>query len=90
MTMPKRFPNEARYGKWAGQFPPIDPPDEPAECLWCDGQCQVTLHAILDVCNQVQTVWSLPNATNMEVDCPRCDGTGAEPAPDPLADPRIP
>ena len=70
--------------------PPTEPPDEPALCLWCDGQCRVTVHAILDVCNQVQTVWSLPNATNMEVDCPRCDGTGAEPALDPLADPRIP
>ena len=70
--------------------PPMEPPDEPAECLWCDGQCRVTVHAVLDVAGQVQTVWSLPNATNMEVDCPRCDGTGAEPPPDPLADPRIP
>ena len=70
--------------------PPIDPPDQPLECRWCDGQTKVTLHAILDVCNQVQTVWSLPNATGIEVDCPRCDGTGAEPALDPLADPRIP
>ena len=70
--------------------PPIDPPDQPLECRWGDGQCRVTVHAILDVGNEVQTVWSLPNATNMEVDCPRCDGTGAEPPPDPLADPRIP
>ena len=78
MTMP-RFPQ-----------PPIDPPDQPLECQWCDGQCQVTVHAVLDVRNQVQTVWSLPNATNMEVDCPRCDGTGNEPPPDPMDDPRIP
>ena len=70
--------------------PPIDPPDPPLECSWCDGQCQVTLHAVLDVSGQVQTVWSLPNATNMEVDCPRCDGTGNEPPPDPMDDPRIP
>ena len=70
--------------------PPLEPPDEPALCLWCDGQCKVTVHAILDVAGQVQTVWSLPNATNMEVDCPRCDGTGAEPPLDPLDDPRIP
>ena len=70
--------------------PPTEPPDEPALCLWCDGQCKVTVHAILDVAGQVQTVWSLPNATNMEVDCPRCDGTGAEPPADPLDDPRIP
>ena len=70
--------------------PPIDPPDQPLECQWCDGQCQVTVHAILDVCNQVQTVWSLPNATGIEVDCPRCDGTGNEPPPDPMDDPRIP
>ena len=70
--------------------PPTAPPDEPAECLWCDGQCRVTVHAVLDVAGQVQSVWSLPNATSIEVDCPRCDGTGAEPPPDPLADPRIP
>ena len=70
--------------------PPIDPPDQPLECQWCDGQIKVTVHAILDVSGQVQTVWSLPNAIGMEVDCPRCDGTGAEPGLDPLADPRIP
>ena len=40
--------------------PPTEPPDEPALCLWCDGQCKVTVHAILDVAGQVQTVWSLP------------------------------
>ena len=70
--------------------PPIDPPDPPLECRWCDGQCRVTVHAVLDVAGQVQTVWSLPNATNMEMDCPRCDGTGNEPPLDPLDDPRIP
>ena len=70
--------------------PPIDPPDQPLECRWCDGQTKVTVHAILDVASQVQTVWSLPNATGIEVDCPRCDGTGNEPPPDPLDDPRIP
>ena len=70
--------------------PPIDPPDQPLECRWCDGQCRVTVHAVLDVSGQVQTVWSLPNATGIEVDCPRCEGLGAEPAPDPLDDPRIP
>ena len=78
MTMP-RFPQ-----------PPTEPPDEPLECRWCDGQCRVTVHAVLDVASQVQTVWSLPNATSIEVDCPRCSGTGAEPPPDPLDDPRIP
>ena len=70
--------------------PPLEPPDPPLECRWCDGQCRVTVHAILDVGNEVQTVWSLPNATGIEVDCPRCDGTGNEPPADPLDDPRIP
>jgi len=70
--------------------PPTEPPDPPLECRWCDGQCRVTVHAVLDVAGQVQSVWSLHNATGIEVDCPRCDGTGAEPAPDPLDDPRIP
>ena len=78
MTMP-RFPQ-----------PPIDPPDPPLECRWCDGQCRVSVHAVLDVVGQVQSVWSLPNATSIEVGCPRCDGTGAEPPADPLDDPRIP
>ena len=70
--------------------PPTEPPDEPLECRWCDGQCRVTVHNVLDVAGQVQSVWSLPNATSIEVDCPRCEGLGAEPAPDPLDDPRIP
>ena len=78
MTMP-RFPQ-----------PPTEPPDPPLECQWCDGQCRVTVHNVLDVAGQVQSVWSLPNATSVEVDCPRCDGTGNEPPPDPLDDPRIP
>ena len=71
--------------------PPLEPPDPPLECRWCDGgQCKVAVHSILDVAGQVQTVWSLPNATGIEVDCPRCDGTGNEPPADPLDDPRIP
>ena len=78
MTMP-RFPQ-----------PPTEPPDELALCQWCDGQCRVTVHNVLDVAGQVQSVWSLPNATSIEVDCPRCEGTGAEPPADPLDDPRIP
>ena len=69
---------------------PIDPPDQPLECQWCDGQTKVTLHAILDVAGQAQTVWSLPNATGIEVDCPRCDGTGTEPPREWDDDPRIP
>ena len=69
---------------------PIDPPDQPLECRWCDGQCRVTVHNVLDVAGQVQSVWSLPNATSIEVDCPRCGGLGAEPPLDPLDDPRIP
>ena len=74
--------------------PPIEPPDEPPGCTWCEGQCELLIHSVLDVAGQVQSVWSLPNATSIqvrtEVDCPRCDGTGAEPPPDPLDDPRIP
>ena len=46
--------------------PPTEPPDEPARCLWCDGQGEVTVHAVLDVSGQVQSVWSLPNATSIE------------------------
>jgi len=69
---------------------PIDPPDQPLECRWCDGQCRVSVHAVLDVAGQVQLVWSAAHHYNVEMDCPRCDGTGAEPPPDPLDDPRIP
>ena len=64
--------------------PPIEPPDEPMACTWCEGSGELLVHAVLDVSGQVQSVWSLPNA------CPRCDGTGAEPPPDPMDDPRIP
>ena len=69
--------------------PPIDPPEVPV-CLWCDGQGELLVHAVLDVSGQVQLVWSQLNSTSTLVDCPRCSGTGAEPAPDPLDDPRIP
>ena len=70
--------------------PPIEPPDEPPACTWCEGQCEVTVHAVLDVSGQVQLVWSQLNATSIEVACPRCKGSGAEPPPDLLDDPRIP
>ena len=82
------------HGAWRNNRPtpqpPTEPPDEPARCLWCDGQGEVTVHAVLDVSGQVQSVWSLPNATSIEVACSRCEGTGAEPPPDPMDDPRIP
>ena len=70
--------------------PPIEPPDEPPLCTWCDGQGEVTVHAVLDVSGQVQLVWSQLNSTSTLVDCPRCSGAGAEPPPDPMDDPRIP
>ena len=70
--------------------PPIEPPDEPMACTWCDGQGEVTVHAVLDVSGQVQLVWSQLNSTSIEVACPRCEGLGNEPPPDPLDDPRIP
>ena len=46
--------------------PPTEPPDEPALCLWCDGQCKVTVHAVLDVVGQVQLVWSAAHHYNVE------------------------
>ena len=70
--------------------PPTEPPDEPMACTWCEGQGEVTVHAVLDVSGQVQLVWSQLNSTSTLVDCPRCSGTGAEPPPDPMDDPRIP
>ena len=79
MTMP-RFPQ-----------PPIEPPDEPALCQWCDGQCKVEVHSVIDVDGKTQRVGPFRwNAVVPEIDCPHCDGTGAEPPSDPSDDPRIP
>ena len=82
------------HGVWRNRpipQPPIEPPDEPPVCTWCEGQCEVTVHAVLDVSGQVQLVWSQPKRwASTLVACPRCDGTGAEPPPDPMDDPRIP
>ena len=65
--------------------PPTEPPDEPALCLWCDGQCTVEVDSVTDVDGKVHRL-----QVHAVVDCPRCSGTGAEPPPDPMDDPRIP
>ena len=79
MTMP-RFPQ-----------PPLEPPDEPARCLWCDGQCKVEVHSVTDVSGKVQRLGPFSyNTVAPEIDCPHCDGTGNAPPPDPMDDPRIP
>ena len=65
--------------------PPTEPPDEPPVCLWCDGQCTVEVHSVTDVGGKVHRL-----QVHEVVDCPRCDGTGNEPPPDPMDDPRIP
>jgi len=79
MTMP-RFPQ-----------PATEPPDEPALCQWCDGQCTVEVFSVIDVSGKVQRIGPFSyNAIAPEIACPHCDGTGAEPPPDPLDDPRIP
>ena len=79
MTMP-RFPQ-----------PPIEPPDAPALCQWCDGQCKVEVHSVTDDDGKVQRLGPFSyNTVAPEIDCPHCDGTGNEPPPDPMDDPRIP
>ena len=71
--------------------PATEPPDEPAVCLWCDGQCTVDVHSVTDVGGKVQRIGPVSyNAIAPEIACPRCDGTGNEPPPDPSDDPRIP
>ncbi len=71
--------------------PPIDPPDQPLECRWCDGQCKVEVHSVIDVDGKVQRLGPFSyNTVAPEIDCPHCDGTGNEPPPDPMDDPRIP
>ena len=64
--------------------PPIEPPEVP-QCLWCDGQCTVEVDSVTDVSGKVHRL-QVPEV----VSCPRCDGTGNEPPPDPMDDPRIP
>ena len=68
--------------------PPIDPPDQPAECLWCDGTLIVTVAAISDCVGAPHTITG--NLRDLQIECPRCDGSGNEPPADPLDDPRIP
>ena len=71
--------------------PPLEPPDPPLECRWCEGQCTVEVHSVTDVDGKVQRIGPFSyNAIAPEIACPHCDGTGAEPPLDPLDDPRIP
>jgi hypothetical protein len=65
--------------------PPIEPPDEPMACTWCDGLRTVVVDSVTDVSGKVHRLHD-----HEVVDCPRCEGLGNEPAPDPLDDPRIP
>ena len=70
--------------------PPIEPPEVP-QCLWCDGQCTVEVDSVTDVSGKVQRLGPFSyNTVAPEIDCPHCDGTGNEPPPDPMDDPRIP
>ena len=71
--------------------PPLEPPDPPLECRWCEGQCTVEVHSVTDVDGKVQRIGPFSyNAIAPEIACPHCDGTGSEPAPNPGDDPRIP
>jgi len=70
--------------------PPIEPPEVPP-CLWCDGQCSVDVHSVTDVDGKIHNIEpSRWGEVPTEIDCPHCDGTGNEPPPDPMDDPRIP
>jgi hypothetical protein len=71
--------------------PPIDPPDQPLECLWCDGQCTVEVYSVTDVGGKVQRIGPFSYTTVApEIACPRCDGTGTEPPRERDDDPQIP
>ena len=60
--------------------PPTEPPNEPALCHWCDGQCTVEVFSVTDVSGQVQQLEpGSYNPVAPEIACPRCDGTGNEP-----------
>ena len=71
--------------------PPTEPPDELALCQWYDGQCTVEVFSVIDVSGKVQRIGPFSyNTVAPEIACPHCDGTGAEPPPNPGDDPRIP
>ena len=54
------------------------PPDDGPECLWCDGGGNVSVASIQDVLGKVHVI-DFVDEHNVEVQCPRCDGTGVEP-----------
>ena len=54
------------------------PPDPGPECLWCDGGGNVSVASIQDVLGKVHVI-DFVDEHNVEVQCPRCDGTGVEP-----------
>lgn len=66
--------------------PPVDPPDPPMECTWCQGFAVVAVATIVTADGTVKNTdaW---HGNELEIPCPHCDGTGEEPAPD---DPRTP
>jgi hypothetical protein len=72
--------------------PPVDPPEMPL-CSWCDGTTKVWVHSIINASTDEPVIITLDSPGRLadyEIACPRCDGTGEEPKPDPLDDPRIP
>ena len=69
--------------------PPVTPPEILA-CLWCDGQKQVIVSEVLTSGNIYEKVPHGLRDMYVECECFHCDGTGNEPASDPLDDPRIP
>ena len=65
------------------QGPPIDPPDPPMECSWCDGQTELEVASVYDSLGNVHVLATAFVPHVMQdfplVICPNCKGMGTEP-----------
>lgn len=66
--------------------PPVDPPDPPMECTWCDGGLVVAVGSIISPGGEIHSM-ELWAGDEIEIECPHCDGTGDEP---PFDNPNVP
>jgi len=70
--------------------PPLEPPDPPPECQWCEGDREVAVHSVIDCGGNIHDLRADLDPNRDQIKCPRGHGSGDEPEPDPLDDPRIP
>ena len=63
--------------------PPVDPPDLPLTCTWCEGNLVLSVISFIDSRGRIKHI--SPDY-GPEIECPHCHGCGNEPAQEPDPD----